>query len=82
MAATHDIELTMLLERWYENYHFTEIVEGQDVTFSYRLLNGRADSRNAIRLLQVMGYDAGLVEDAEKMAQEFIKSGQWEIRSS
>lgn len=82
VAATHDIELTMLLEQWYENYHFTEIVEGQDVTFSYRLLNGRADSRNAIRLLQVMGYDAGLVEDAEKMAQEFIKSGQWEIRSS
>lgn len=80
VAATHDIELTMLLEQWYENYHFTEIVDGQDITFDYRLLKGRADSRNAIRLLQVMGYDAGLVEDAEAMAQEFIRSGQWRIR--
>lgn len=80
VAATHDIELTMLLEPWYENYHFTEKVDGQDVTFSYRLMEGRADSRNAIRLLQVMGYDAELVEDAEAMAQEFIRSGQWKIR--
>lgn len=80
VAATHDIELTILLEQWYENYHFTEIVDGQDITFSYRLLKGRADSRNAIRLLQVMGYDAGLVENAEAMAQEFIKSGQWRIQ--
>ncbi len=79
VAATHDIELTMLLERWYENYHFTETVDGQDITFSYRLLKGRADSRNAIRLLQVMGYDDKLVEDAEEMAQEFIRSGQWKI---
>lgn len=81
VAATHDIELTMLLENWYENYHFTETVEGQDVKFSYRLLKGRAESRNAIRLLQLMGYDARLVEDAEAMAQEFIKTGQWGIRS-
>lgn len=82
VAATHDIEMTMLLEPWYENYHFTETVDGEDVTFSYRLLHGRADSRNAIRLLQVMGYDSGIVEDAERMAQEFIKSGQWKLRSS
>lgn len=81
VAATHDIELTTLLENWYENYHFTETVEGQDIKFSYRLLKGRAESRNAIRLLQLMGYDAGLVEDAEAMAQEFIRSGQWGIRS-
>lgn len=81
VAATHDIELTMLLENWYENYHFTETVEGQDIKFSYRLLKGRAESRNAIRLLQLMGYDAGLVEDAEAMALEFIKTGQWGIRS-
>lgn len=79
VAATHDIELTMLLEQWYENYHFTETVDGQDITFNYRLLKGRADSRNAIRLLQLMGYDSGLVEDAETMAQEFIRSGQWSI---
>lgn len=80
VAATHDIELTKLLEKWYENYHFTEQVDGQDITFSYELLHGRADSRNAIKLLQVMGYDREIVEHAEAMAGHFLKTGQWEDR--
>lgn len=37
-AATHDIELTHLLERYYDNYHFEEEVRNDDVLFSYRLL--------------------------------------------
>lgn len=77
IAATHDIELTYLLEKWYENYHFTEQVDGQDITFSYELLKGRADSRNAIKLLQVMGYDREIVDHAEAMARHFLKTGQW-----
>ena len=80
VAATHDIELTKLLEKWYENYHFTEQVDGQDITFSYELLKGRADSRNAIRLLQVMGYDREIVDHAEAMARHFLTTGQWEDR--
>ncbi|MDE7478215.1 MAG: hypothetical protein K2M91_09750, partial [Lachnospiraceae bacterium] len=39
-AATHDIELTHLLEKYYDNYHFEEEVKNGDVLFSYRLLEG------------------------------------------
>lgn len=77
VAATHDIELTMLLENMYDNYHFTETVSGDDISFSYKLLTGRADSRNAIKLLEVMGYDREIVKKAEAMAQHFIKTNQW-----
>ena len=51
-AATHDIELTYLLEKEYDNYHFEEQVEDDKVTFDYCLREGRACTRNAIRLLK------------------------------
>ena len=65
-AATHDIELTRLLEADYDNYHFEEQVEGDDIRFSYQLLPGRAGTRNAIRLLGVIGYDEKIIREADR----------------
>lgn len=76
-AATHDIELTYILEDYYKNYHFTEEVREEDVLFSYQLMPGRAESRNAIKLLKVIGYDQSIIEEAEKQAAEFMKSNSW-----
>lgn len=76
-AATHDIELVSILENSYENYHFEETIEENDVKFNYILRNGKATSRNAIRLLGVLGYDEKITEKAEKRAQHFLQSGQW-----
>ncbi len=94
-AATHDIELTHLLEKEYENYHFEEEVRleetGQseedgkkgfvqgEVVFSYELKQGRAQSRNAIRLLGMMGYDASILTASEEMAEYFLKEGSWKL---
>lgn len=76
-AATHDIELTHILEKFYDNYHFTEnIVEG-DVQFDYLLHRGRAVSRNAIKLLEVIGYSKEVTEQAKTMADAFLKDGIW-----
>lgn len=77
-AATHDIELTEILEDAYANYHFQEEVLGNDVYFNYKLYKGKATSRNAIRLLSVMGYPQLIVDNAEKMAEEFTQNGMWE----
>lgn len=76
-AATHDIELTYILEEWYENYHFGEEVQERDVRFSYKLRERRASSRNAIRLLEMMGYQEAVVEGAGKAAREFEETGVW-----
>ena len=78
-AATHDIELTRLLEGIYANYHFEEQVEDNDVTFSYKLEKGRAETRNAIRLLSIMGYDSTVVEEARQMAERFVRTGEWSL---
>lgn len=82
-AATHDIELTYILEDWYENYHFGEEIRGKDVLFSYLLRKGRASSRNAIRLLENLGYDGELIQAAREAAGEFEQTGAWnKIRKS
>lgn len=76
-AATHDIELARLLKDLFENYHFEETIENDDVKFSYLLCNGKATTRNAIKLLKVLGYDENLIKDAENMAATFLETGKW-----
>lgn len=76
-AATHDVELTRLLAGEYENYHFEEEILEEDIFFPYRLRKGPAHTRNAIALLRMLGYDASLVKDAEKMADIFLQTGEW-----
>lgn len=77
-AATHDVELTRLLEKEYHNYHFEERIEENDISFPYKLLEGPAVSRNAIALLKMLGYEENMIAEAEAMAERFLESGQWE----
>lgn len=80
-AATHDLELTKLLADIYDNYHFEEEIEKDDIFFPYKLQKGPAVSRNAIALLKVLGYDMELVNAAETMAHTFLQTGQWRTDS-
>lgn len=76
-AATHDIELTHILEGKYSNYHFQEYVQEKDVLFDYKLYPGRAISKNAIKLLRMLGYDEGMTAHAEARVKHFEESGSW-----
>lgn len=78
-AATHDIELTFLLEKEFENYHFQEQIQDGEVLFDYRLYKGRSNSRNAIRLLELLGYETDIVEGANEMVARFLKNGKWSL---
>ncbi|NLZ81619.1 MAG: hypothetical protein GX913_07460 [Clostridiales bacterium] len=78
-AATHDIELTHMLENHYSNYHFQEEVVQNDIKFDYILYSGRAVSRNAIKLLSVLGYENIIIEDANKSAENFLGTGIWAL---
>lgn len=76
-AATHDIELTELLQEDFDNYHFEEDVRDGDVYFNYRLKKGKAATRNAIKLLELMGYEPQVIEKASAQAEYFLASGVW-----
>lgn len=76
-AATHDIELTYVLEKYYKNYHFQESVEGDCVLFDYSLREGRATSRNAIKLLGMMGYSNDMITNASNQVTHFLETNRW-----
>lgn len=77
MAATHDIELTALLKEGWENAHFAETVDEAGVRFDYRLKEGPTRTRNAILLLQQMGYDQDIVKIAAESVAAFEATGRW-----
>ncbi|GAA0091273.1 MutS family DNA mismatch repair protein [Paraclostridium bifermentans] len=76
-AATHDVELTYMLDDIFENYHFEETITDNDIKFDYKIHRGRAQTRNAIKLLEFMGYDKNLVENANYRAKNFLETGKW-----
>jgi DNA mismatch repair ATPase MutS len=82
IAATHDIELTYLLEKDYDNYFFREEItkdnEKEDIYFSYKIKSGRSDTRNALLLLKIMGYPKEVYEDAEALSKGFVNTGKWQ----
>jgi DNA mismatch repair ATPase MutS len=77
ITATHDIELTYLLEKEYDNYHFTEEIREDGILFPYTLIDGRAKTRNAIKLLEIMEYPINILENAKIVADNFEKRGKW-----
>lgn len=76
-AATHDIELTYILERYFVNYHFQEEVKEDQVLFNYELKEGRATSRNAIKLLKMMDYPEEVIRKAGDEVTHFTETGVW-----
>ncbi|MBQ3890087.1 MAG: hypothetical protein II740_01905, partial [Lachnospiraceae bacterium] len=76
-AATHDIELTDNLKDEYDNYHFDEEIVEDDVLFNYMIKHGKATSRNAIKLLSLMGFSDDIIKKADKMAKDFTETKVW-----
>ncbi len=77
-AATHDTPLTEILEDIYDNYHFDENVTEYGITFPYELKKGRTGSRDAIKLLTVMGLSREITDEAFRLSDTFLKEGIWE----
>jgi len=77
IAATHDLELAHMLRRHYGNYHFQEYVTDNDIMFDYKIYPGKSSTRNAIKLLKLMGYKDSIVESSEARAKAFMEQGKW-----
>lgn len=76
-AATHDTPLTEILEDIYSLYHFDEEITENGITFPYELYKGKTESRDAIMLLSVMGFDEDVTKMAFKMSDSFMEEGTW-----
>ena len=83
LAATHDIELTYLLENDYDNHFFREEIRKdddgkEDIYFSYKINDGRSDTRNALLLLKIKEYPSKIVENAQMLSKGFVDTGKWQ----
>lgn len=67
VVASHDIELTELLKADYQNYHFREKLHAKDVAFDYKLYEGASVSKNAIKLLEYVGFPQEIIINAREM---------------
>ncbi|MGH8229259.1 MAG: MutS-related protein, partial [Steroidobacteraceae bacterium] len=72
LATTHDVELQELLPDRFEMFHFTEDPQTEGF-FDFRLRPGPTRERNALRLLEKIGFPAAVV--AEAMALVAKRSG-------
>jgi len=67
LVTTHDIELQQLLGPSFLTFHFVEDPELPEV-FDYRLHPGISTSKNAIKLLEKLGFPPAIVREARRLA--------------
>lgn len=67
IVASHDHELTELLAKTYKNYHFREQIINNDIYFDYKIHNGPSTTKNAIRLLEYIGFPKEIITNAKHM---------------
>lgn len=76
VAATHDLEVTQLLDDSYRHAHFQDGLDATGLHFDFRLRPGLATEHNAIRLLGFLGYPRVLVEEAQALARSLDQRGR------
>ncbi|MCL2597844.1 MAG: DNA mismatch repair protein MutS [Paludibacter sp.] len=69
-VSTHDIELADLLKDTYELYHFTEVIQEEQIHFDYKLKRGKLSTKNAIRILEINNYPPQITEEARRLSTE------------
>ncbi len=67
MVTSHDVELSRLLPAQYISYHFQETSD-LDNMFDYKLKEGHCTTRNAIALLEAIGFPSDVISEARKIA--------------
>jgi len=70
IVATHDRELVDILKDSYDFYYFSEKIDKKKgLSFDYKIKEGISSTRNAIRLLEQIGYPKEIIDKAFKRAE-------------
>ncbi|HEY8805077.1 MAG TPA: DNA mismatch repair protein MutS, partial [Clostridium sp.] len=74
IVATHDRELVNILKENFEFYYFSEKVDTKKgLSFDYKIKKGVSQTRNAIKLLEYMGYPKKIVDKSFIRAENIGK---------
>lgn len=78
-VSTHDIELTDLLTNEYDLYHFSEMIQNEQIHFDYKLKQGNLATKNAIRILEINDYPKDVIDEARKISEILQKKAETKI---
>ena len=53
----------------YELFHFSELIENEELIFDHKLKEGKLKTRNAIKILELYKYPDEIITDARKTEQ-------------
>lgn len=74
IVATHDLELTSIVNEGYGCYYFSEEVdEKEGLKFDYKIKKGVSPTRNAIKLLKYLNYPEKITEKADCRVSRQLK---------
>ncbi len=73
IVATHDRELTDILKENYDFFYFSEKVDNKGLSFDYKLKRGISKTRNAIKLLEHIGYPKEIIKKSYNRAETLEK---------
>ena len=61
-----ELQLSILLENTYNNYHFNESIQENSIFFDYKIKPGKANTRNAIELLRITQFPIDIYQRAQQ----------------
>lgn len=64
IAATHDVAIARGVSDRYSLHFFTDSADESGLTFDYKIHDGVVQTRNAIKLLRLIGYPEDVIESA------------------
>lgn len=71
LVSTHDLELADLLSnKGFDLHHFSEEVRNNELHFDFKLKQGKMNTRNAIKILELYGYPSKIISDARETIKE------------
>ena len=76
LVASHDLELAVKLSEEYDLYYFCEKLKEGDIVFDFKIRKGISNSRNAIRLLESVGFPGQIIRDARRLYMDRLQKNQ------
>lgn len=69
IAATHDLKLANAVKSYFDTFHFTDNVNSSGLDFDYKLKQGIATTRNAIKLLEYLKFPEDITNEAKNLTE-------------
>jgi hypothetical protein len=70
LVSTHDRELAHYLTDTFNLYHFTEVIDQENIVFDYKIKPGKLTTTNAIRILGLNHYPTEIIDEALRLSAD------------